>query len=123
MFKRVPQPPVRAGLRSLERHRFWPGFVAALAGIMLAGVGVWRLTGIETAEGGQATEIQLIKAYASGGLQFPEQVSTPPPPPPMMDDPGAMAEALARWDQENARREPPSWKVRVDVSAKAPCPT
>jgi len=33
-MKRVPQPPVNPGARALERHDFWPGFVAALAGGM-----------------------------------------------------------------------------------------
>jgi hypothetical protein len=121
MRKRVPQPPLNPAARDAERHDFWPGFIVCCIGGILAFAGLKHLTGIETVEGGAAREIQLVKAFASGGLQFPKHV--PPPPPPRMDDPGAAAQALDRWARENSAAKRPSWKVRVDTGAKTPCPT
>ena len=114
---RVPQPPVNPALRNLERHDFWPGFVVALIGIILAFCGARNLTGIETVDGGNAWETQLIRAFAFDGLQFASKLEPPPPPPG--DDP----EAFERWARQNQNAEPPTWKVRVDTAAKAACPT
>lgn len=121
MFKRQPQPPVNPALRDRERHDFWPGFVVGLIGLALICCGARHLTGVETVDGGTAWETQLMQAYASSGLQFADQVA--PPPPPKLDDPAAAAAALERWSRQNAKAEPPAWKVRVDTSAKTPCPT
>jgi hypothetical protein len=121
MFKRVPQPPVNPALRAREGHDFWPGFVVVLAGVVVAFCGARHLTSVDTVDGNTAWEIQLVKAFSSGGLQYPDQVA--PPPPPNLDgvaDPGA---ALDRWAKQQANVQPPSWKIRVDVGAKTPCPT
>ena len=71
-MKRVPQPPVNPALRDVERHNFWPGSVAVAVGVVLAVWGVRHLTGLGTASGNTATEIQLVKAFSSSGLPDPE---------------------------------------------------
>jgi hypothetical protein len=121
MVKRVAQPPLNPALRDPERHSFWPGALAALAGMVLLVCGARHLTAVETVDGSTAWETQLVKAYSFGGLQYPEKMA--PPPPPKLDDPVAAAQALERWARQNARTEPPTWKVRVDTAAKTPCPT
>jgi hypothetical protein len=114
-FRRVPQPPVNPAGRDIERHGFWPGFVTAMIGLVLVVFGARHLTAIETVDGGKAREIQLMKAYASGGLQCPKAA----PPPPEPGDPAA----LERWVQQYANAAAPEWKVRVDTAATTPCPT
>jgi hypothetical protein len=114
MFRRVAQPPVNPAMRDAERHDFWTGFVLAVVGFVLLLCGARHLTGVETVQGGTAWETQLVKAFSSGGLRFPEQVA--PPPPPKDADPAA----LERWARQNP---PPTWKVRVDAGATTPCPT
>jgi hypothetical protein len=121
MIRRVPQPPVDPALRDLERHDFWPGFAAALVGLILLYCGLRHLTVVETVDGGTARESQLVKAFSSGGLQYPQQIA--PAPPPRLADASAQAEALDRWARQQANAEPPRWKVRVDTGAKTPCPT
>ena len=100
---RVPQPPVNPATRALERHDFWPGFVVVVAGVIVAFCGARHLTNVDTTDGNTAWETQLIKAFSSGGVQYDE--------------------ALARWAKEQANRQPPAWKIRVDLGAKAACPT
>ena len=115
--QRVPQPPVNPVLRATERHDFWPGFIAALIGVILAFCGARHLTGVDTVDGGTAWETQLVKAFAFDGLQYASKLS--PPPPPRGDDP----EAFERWARQNRETETPTWKLRVDTAAKTPCPT
>ena len=120
-MRRVPQPPVNPALRAREDHDFWPGLVVVLAGIIVTFCGARHLTSVETVEGGTVTEIQLVKAFSSGGLEYPGPAT--PPPPPNLDhvaDPGA---ALERWAKQQANVVPPAWKIRVDLGAKAACPT
>jgi hypothetical protein len=119
--KRVPQPPVDPARRDLERHDFWPGFIAAIIGAVLLFCGARHLTGVDTVEGSTASEAQLTKAFSAGGLQYADQ--TPPPAPPRLDDSAAAAEALDRWARQTANAAPPTWKVRVDTGAKKACPT
>ncbi len=121
MLGRITQPPMDSALRNWERHNFWPGFAVAFAAAILLVYGARHLTRIETTDGGTAWETQLVKAYSSGGLKFPELA--PPPPPPAGDDPAASAAALERWQRQAARTAVPNWKVRVDTSASTPCPT
>ena len=117
MFKRVPQPPIDVARRDREHHDFWGGFVVALIGLVLGFGGVRHVTGVDTVDGGTATEMQLMKAYSFSGLQFPDQVA--PARPPEGNDPAA----LERWARQNAHPVAPAWKVRVDLSAKTACPT
>ena len=121
MLQHISQPPINPALRNPERHYFWPGFVAVVAGVVLTVCGARHLTTVDTIDGSSASEIQLVKAFSSGGLQYPEQV--PPPPPPKPDGSANSAEALDRWARQQANTPPPAWKVRVDASAKTPCPT
>jgi hypothetical protein len=120
-MRRVPQPPVNPALRDVERHDFWPGFIAVLIGVVLAFCGARHLTAVDTVNGSTAWETQLVKAFSSGGLQYAGK--EPAPPPPKLDDPAAAAEALDRWARQQANAVPPKWKVRVDTEAKAACPT
>ena len=121
LSKRVPQPPLNAAQRDLERHDFWPGFIAAIIGVLLLFCGARHLTGVDTIEGSTASEAQLTKAFSAGGLQYADQM--PLPAPPMLDDSAAAAEALDRWARQTANAAPPTWKVRVDTGAKKACPT
>ncbi len=120
-MRRIPQPPVQPGSRDPERHDFWPGFIVGLIALILLCVGAGRLTGIETVTGDTAREVQLIKAFASGGLKY--DTGARPPPEPIPDDPAATAQALERWAREQDSRGHQLAKVRVDAAAKTPCPT
>ncbi len=120
-MRRVPQPPVNPALRPVERHGFWPPFLAIAAAAVLVFLGARHLTAIETVQGDTAWEYQLVKAFASGGLKFPD-ASPPPPPAPKPDDPAGDAEAMQRWARQ-ANAGPPTWKVRIDTESKAACPT
>jgi hypothetical protein len=120
-MQRVPQPPVNPASRDAERHDFWPGFVAGVIGFALVVFGARHLTAVETVDGGTAWETELTKAFAFSGLQYADKMA--PKPPPQLEDPTAAAEALERWAKEQANATPPAWKIRVDTSAKTPCPT
>jgi hypothetical protein len=120
-MKRIPQPPVEPALRDGEHHDFWTGFIVVLIGGVLAFGGARHLTGVDTVGGSTASEIQLVKAFSSSGVQYASQLVAPAPP--KLDDPAAEAEALDRWAKQQANAAPPKWKVRVDTDAKTPCPT
>ena len=121
MFNRVPQPPVNRSLRAREGHDFWSGFVVALAGAALLFCGARHLTNVDTVDGNTAWESQLVKAFSSGGLQYPDQIA--PPPPPKLEGVANPGEALDRWAKQRAAFRPPTWKIRVDAGAVTPCPT
>lgn len=120
-MRRIPQPPVDASQRALEQHRFWPGFLVALLGAFLILGGLGHVTRIETVDGASTWETQLVKAFSSGGLQYPKATLAPPAPKP--GDPAATAAALERWAQAQAQATESPWKVRVDTAAATPCPT
>ena len=119
MLKRIPQPPVKPEQRARELHDFWPGFAVALAGLILLVCGVRHVTAVSSTEGGTADETQLVQAFSAGAVQYADRL--PPPPPPDLKNAANPAEALDRWNK--ARKAKPDWKVRVDVTAKTPCPT
>lgn len=121
MLKRVDQPPVNAALRPREGHDFWPGFVLVLAGAVLTICGARHLTGVDTVDGNTAKETQLVKAFSSDGLQYPDEVA--PPPPPNLEAVADPSAALENWAKQQANIQPPTWKIRVDLGAKAACPT
>jgi hypothetical protein len=120
-MRRIFQPPVNPALRAREIHDFWPGFVVVLAGVVLAFCGARHVTGVDTVDDNIATEIQLVKAFSTGGLQYPDQVA--PKPPPSLDGVADAGAALERWAKQQANVQPPAWKLRVDLGAKAACPT
>jgi hypothetical protein len=119
MRAKIPQPPVNPASRSRESHEFWPGFAAALAGLALLFCGARHATGVDTVDGGTAWETQLIQGFSAGAIQYADRL--PPPPPPNLAGAANPAEVLDRWTK--ARATPPTWKIRVDTSAKTPCPT
>jgi hypothetical protein len=121
MFKRILQPPVNPARRALERHDFWPGFVATLAGLAVVFCGARHLTSVDTTDGNTARETQLVKAFSAGGVQFADEQAAPPPP--NLEGVANPAEALDRWAKNQANIQPPTWKIRVDIGAKAACPT
>ncbi len=121
MSHRVPQPPVDPAHRDAESHDFWPGFVVAVAGVVLIFCGARHVTDVDTAAGDTAWETQLIKAFSAGGLQYASQLQEPPPPG--FDGSAAAAEALDRWAKLQAEAKAPTWAVRVNTDAKTPCPT
>jgi hypothetical protein len=118
---RVPQPSVNPAARAAERHDFWPGFAAVVAGAAVLFCGAGHVTRVPTATGGAAREMQLVKAFSSGGVQYASEQSAPPPP--NLDNVANPAEALDRWARQQANVVPPSWRIRVDLGAKAACPT
>ena len=120
-MNRIPQPPVNPALRDLERHDFWPGFVATLAGLAVVFCGARHLTSVDTVDGTTAWETQLIKAFSSSGVQYASEQA--PPPPPNLEGVANPDEALDRWAKNQANVQPPAWKIRVDLGAKAACPT
>jgi hypothetical protein len=117
-MRRVPQPPVNPASRDVEAHDFWPGFIVVVIGALLIAGGARRTTAVETVDGGTAREVELMKAFASGGLQYPKH--QPPPPPPKMDDSAVGSDALDRWARDTAKPAQVTWKVRVDPGAKTP---
>jgi hypothetical protein len=122
MRSRVPQPPINPASRDKERHGFWLGFAVVAVGALLILCGARHITGIDTVDGNSAWETQLVKAFSSGGLQYPQQQNTAPPPP-STDDPAAMVDALNRWASRQANPPAPTWRVRIDTASKAACPT
>jgi hypothetical protein len=108
-------------LRASEGHGFWPGLIVAVAGAVAVVYGARHITSVDTVDGGIATERQLVKAFASSGLQYPHQVA--PPPPPNLDSVADPDAAMERWARQQDDFQPPSWKLRVDLDAKAACPT
>ncbi len=83
--------------------------------------GARHLTGVETADGSTAWETQLVGAFSSAGLQYAADQA--PPPPPNLDGVANPAEVLDRWAKQTAKAQPPAWRIRVDLGAKAACPT
>lgn len=119
MFQRVSQPPVNPARRDPERHDFWPPFILVLiAGILLL-CGGWHRTNLETTEGDAAREVQIIKSFASGGLQAVDSAAVPDPA--SFSDPAAAAAALERMARAEARGS--RLKYRVNTGAADPCPT
>jgi hypothetical protein len=120
-MKLVPQPPVNPATRALERHDFWPGLAATVAGLAVIFCGARHLTNVDTTDGNTAWETQLIQAFSAGGVQYASEQAAPPPP--KLDDVANAAEVLDRWAKQQANAQPPGWKIRVDVGVKTPCPT
>ena len=110
MRNRVEQPPIQPALRDVEHHDFWPGFVCALIGSIVLLAGALHITGVETTDGGTASEPQLVKAFSSGGIRLVDRTARPlqadpfrhpgmfPPPPPAPEPPapGPTASAFRR---------------------------
>ncbi len=119
MRARVIQPPIQPALRDAEAHEFWPGFIGALAGLIVLVVGARHITAVETTDGDIAYETQLIRAFSSGGIQYLDRTARPMPrdsfgPPGMVPPP------------EPPRGEPlagPRWVIKVNLGAKKGCPT
>ena len=116
-LKLIPQPPINPAARDREQHDFWPGFIFALIGLLVIFCGARHMTGIDTTDGNSAWEMQLVKSFTSGGLEYSMPGSFAESPPP--DDPAAEAKAAEQMSK------PKSGKLtyRVNVGAQTPCPT
>jgi hypothetical protein len=116
---KVIQPPVSAVARDREEHAFGPVAVALVASVVLLGLGVINTTRVATTEGPSASEAQLVKAIASGGLHASRAVTVQDPA--KFQDPSQAAAALARMAREEATLYP--IKYKVNTGAADPCPT
>jgi hypothetical protein len=90
-----------------------------LVAAVLLVAGTQHLTGLETQLGEVATEPQLIKAFASGGLERVDTLTLPDPA--LFEDPAALAAMLERWS--DATVQAPRSRYRVNTGAADPCPT
>jgi hypothetical protein len=115
-MKRITQPPVSPGLRDPERHDFVPGFILAVIGLLVLFSGARHITNVDTVEGNSAWEMQLVKAFTSGGLEYANPSEAPPP---ALDDPAAEARFQAQFERAPAATA----KYRVNTGAQNPCPT
>jgi hypothetical protein len=106
-------------LRNQEHHDFWPGAVVAAIALSLLFSGARHFTGVQTHEGSSAGEVELIKAFARGGLEF-HQPSTALDAATLADP----ALAAAAMDKAAAAAKLPlRERYRVNTSAVDPCPT
>jgi len=94
--------------------------VAGVLGLACLGIGATNLTSIQTTDGPAASEADLIRAFAYGGLRHE---SAPPAPPQPTGDPVYDAAAMDRWERQIAEHASGAAKLRVDTGAKAACPT
>ncbi len=118
MRARVAQPPIDPKARDPERHEFLPGLIVALLGMLLAVCGFTHVTGIVTEDGNSGTELQLIKAFSSGGLEYEQPA---PPKASNLDNPAAAAAEFARY--ETQQQQPLARRLRINTGASTPCPT
>jgi hypothetical protein len=119
MARTRSQPPINRNLRSPEHHDFWPGFAVAIAAAVFILLGALHTTRVETTDGSNAREFQLIKAFARGGLEVLPAVSAPDPA--QFNDPALAIAALERMAQEEAKGK--LLRYRVNLGAADPCPT
>ena len=118
-MKRVAQPPVNPALRDTEQRDFWPALILSVIAAALLFSGLKHITNVETLEGDAARELQLIKAFSSGGLEVANAVKVSDPA--AFDDPAAAAAALEKFAKAEA--QPFRIKYRVNTGAADPCPT
>ncbi len=107
--------------RLTESRSFWPGFILCLAGLLLALFGLGRITAVEKVSGDLALETDVNMAIAHGGVQLTgeEQQLTEPQTEPAARahaTEGTLADAQLRVRSAKSR-------LRIDLSAKEPCPT
>ena len=119
MRERVAQPPVNPQARDPELHDFWPPFILVIAAGVLVFCGAWHVTSLPTTDGDSAQEVQLIRSFTSGGLQFVN--AGPPPSPAAYPDASEFAAAMDR--QAHQAELPLRARYRVNVGATDPCPT
>jgi hypothetical protein len=116
-LKLIPQPPINPASRDREHHDFWPGLIFVLIGLLVIFCGARHMTSLDTVEGNTAWEVQLVKSFTSGGLEYQIPGSLAEPPPP--DDPVAQAKAA----EQMARPKSSKLTYRVNTGAQNPCPT
>jgi hypothetical protein len=116
---RIPQPPITPLARNNEDRDFWPAFAVALAAVFLLYAGVNHRTHIMTQDGDSASAMQLIRAFATGGLQF--EAAEQSLDPALIDDPMQAAIAM---DRAAAQADLPlRARYRVNTGTADPCPT
>jgi hypothetical protein len=116
-MKRVAQPPINPATRSAEAHDFWPGFIFTIIALLILYCGVRHITAVETVDGNNAFEWQLVKSFSSGGLEYVVPSDAPQRADP--NDPAAAAREQERRERASAAHP----KYRVNTGASTPCPT
>jgi hypothetical protein len=119
MLKRIPQPPIDLARRSREERPAWIGSSIAGLALLLAVIGLVRLTRVETVDENLALEPQVNLAFAHGGVRMVhpkvEMPSIPGAPPWMPGDPPL----TVAGPQARLRGS----RLAIDLTAKDPCPT
>jgi hypothetical protein len=91
----------------------------ALIALAVLFCGATHITDVATKAGGAASETQLMKAFASGGLHYSLPYALPEPS--VLNDPTRAAAAFERLQQRNRKLDKITYQV--DVGATIPCPT
>lgn len=117
---RIPQPPINPQARDREAHGPWAAALLIVLGVAASAFGVLRTTGVETKSGDIASEMQVNQAMVHGGVT--DRAKEPPRKVPWEMLPPELREAgappvYAEVPQEGKAR------FRIDLSAKAACPT
>ena len=118
--RRVPQPAIDRAGRSAESRAAWVGLAVAGIGVLLAVGGLMMSTGLPRAQGGQASERELVDAFRHGGLRFA----------PPAAEPGELAATMAATSMaqtapatQAAGAEGTGKAPVVDTSVEEACPT
>jgi hypothetical protein len=119
MPRRVAQPPIDRSKRELERREPWTGLGLGLVSLVVLFCGATHTTDVATESGGNASEVQLVKAFSSGGLHYSQPYALPAPS--VLNDPTKAAAAFQRLQERDRKLD--KIKYTVDVGAKTPCPT
>src|SRR5689334_21992826 len=118
-MQRIAQPNVDRFSRSREHRDGWAGLVLALIGLALLVFGMCHLTGVNTVGGAGATEVELVKAFSSGGLRCSNPAALPGPS--VLNDPTQAAAAFEKLQSRDRNLDKLAY--RVDTAAAIPCPT
>jgi hypothetical protein len=118
-MQRRAQPDVQRFSRNLEQRDGWAALVLVLVSVTLLVCGARHLTAVSTTEGDGATEVQLVKAFSSGGLHSSNPAAMPDPA--ILNDPTRAAAAFEKLQRRDRKLDKLTY--RVDTSASTPCPT
>jgi hypothetical protein len=121
---RIPQPPINPQTRRREVHGLVPGVIVVVIGVLMCGFGSLRLTDVEQMDESLVLEPEINLAMAHGGIrdglkQPPASVGAPALPPELTDanNPNVPEPLIVAPTATGKTR------FRIDLSAKAACPT